>query len=313
MGLPPAEAERLAYRDSFRDLGYTMMAGVASGMLNAAAQTALEIPRQAGKKTETTYYSIQDILDTRRELRNIRSSPNRLDPEGQRRWAELEQHYGDMRTYFRNRTAAVTQNQQLKGLPQQSTPMPFSPELYRLAVEMSAPFGYSHEPIQAYLPTCRNGMTDGAYQKTVHGSGDFIDAPHGPDQSVDASITIEAKPGTRENPIDVHLKYKQEWTDEQRVQADAKLQALSEGYTEKSITQKQRKPLKETFLKINNLDRIPEGYDLDHIIDLQLGGLDDIMNTQLLDRSVNRSLGAQIMHAIAQYEVGTVLGKFTID
>ena len=32
-----------------------------------------------------------------------------------------------------------------------------------------------------------------------------------------------------------------------------------------------------------------------------------------LDKSVNRSLGVQIMNAIRDYEVGTVFGKFTIS
>ena len=37
------------------------------------------------------------------------------------------------------------------------------------------------------------------------------------------------------------------------------------------------------------------------------------MNMQLLDRSVNRSLGAQIYQQIKQYGTGTVFGEFTID
>lgn len=35
-------------------------------------------------------------------------------------------------------------------------------------------------------------------------------------------------------------------------------------------------------------------YDLDHKTDLQLGGVDHKVNMQWLDRSVNRSVGAQI-------------------
>lgn len=36
------------------------------------------------------------------------------------------------------------------------------------------------------------------------------------------------------------------------------------------------------------------------------------MNMNPLDRSVNRSLGAQINNAIKKYPDGTVFGKFTI-
>jgi hypothetical protein len=38
--------------------------------------------------------------------------------------------------------------------------------------------------------------------------------------------------------------------------------------------------------------------DVDHILDLQLGGTSVLENLQLLDRSVNRSLGSQIMHRL---------------
>ncbi|MGC3993919.1 MAG: HNH endonuclease [Propionicimonas sp.] len=49
------------------------------------------------------------------------------------------------------------------------------------------------------------------------------------------------------------------------------------------------------------------GVDVDHILDLQLGGKSVIENLQLLDRSVNRSFGAQINNAIkrAQLDFGT--------
>ena len=57
---------------------------------------------------------------------------------------------------------------------------------------------------------------------------------------------------------------------------------------------------------------VPIGYDVDHVIDLQLGGADVIVNMEPLDRSVNRSLGAQIQNAIKNYPDGTVFGRFTI-
>ena len=51
---------------------------------------------------------------------------------------------------------------------------------------------------------------------------------------------------------------------------------------------------------------------MDHVIDLQLGGADVIVNMEPLVRSVNRSLGAQIQNAIKNYPDGTVFGRFTI-
>lgn len=54
-------------------------------------------------------------------------------------------------------------------------------------------------------------------------------------------------------------------------------------------------------------------YDIDHWIDLQLGGADEASNMHWLDRSVNRSLGAQIQQYLSAFEEGTVFGTFTID
>ncbi|MBP3609651.1 MAG: hypothetical protein J6J42_04875 [Lachnospiraceae bacterium] len=54
-------------------------------------------------------------------------------------------------------------------------------------------------------------------------------------------------------------------------------------------------------------------YDVDHTIDLQLGGADDIVNRNPLNMSVNRSLGVQIKNAIKDYPDGTVFGQSTIQ
>ena len=53
--------------------------------------------------------------------------------------------------------------------------------------------------------------------------------------------------------------------------------------------------------------------DIDHIIDLQLGGKNELSNLSPLDRSVNRSLGAQIKNQIKDYEIGTEFGTFSIE
>jgi hypothetical protein len=57
---------------------------------------------------------------------------------------------------------------------------------------------------------------------------------------------------------------------------------------------------------------VPSGYDVDHVIDLQLGGADGILNMNPLDKSVNRSLGTQLSNEIKDYDIGTSFGKFTI-
>ena len=57
---------------------------------------------------------------------------------------------------------------------------------------------------------------------------------------------------------------------------------------------------------------IPPGSDVDHTIDLQLGGADSIENMSPLDRSVNRSLGAQLNHVIRSLPPGARLDSFSI-
>lgn len=112
--------------------------------------------------------------------------------------------------------------------------------------------------------------------------------------------------------VNIKLKYKEGWTPEQRAQADAKVKALSEAFTYKKSNTKRinvRKKYKDEF----GQDSIPANHDIDHIVDLQLGGTNDISNLAPLDRSVNRSLGVQIKNAIKDYKDGTIFGEFTIE
>ena len=51
---------------------------------------------------------------------------------------------------------------------------------------------------------------------------------------------------------------------------------------------------------------------MDHVHDLQLGGIDDTSNMSGLDRSVNRSLGKQINNRTKDLPNGTTIRKVTI-
>lgn len=57
---------------------------------------------------------------------------------------------------------------------------------------------------------------------------------------------------------------------------------------------------------------VPTGADVDHVIDLQLGGADAITNMSPLNASVNRSLGAQIACQLSGMPVGTVIRSVSI-
>ncbi len=109
---------------------------------------------------------------------------------------------------------------------------------------------------------------------------------------------------------DVELSYKKGWTSEQKAQADAKCQALSNADTVKTNVAGKRNGTKTSRYRKDN--SIPSSQDVDHIIDLQLGGADDILNMKGLDKSVNRSLGKQINILINALPERTVLRNFTM-
>lgn len=58
--------------------------------------------------------------------------------------------------------------------------------------------------------------------------------------------------------------------------------------------------------------KLKKGEDVDHVHDLQLGGIDNPSNMSGLDRSVNRSLGKQINHRVKSLSNGATIRKVTI-
>lgn len=57
---------------------------------------------------------------------------------------------------------------------------------------------------------------------------------------------------------------------------------------------------------------VPRSADVDHTIDLQLGGVDSIANMSPPDASVNRSLGSQTMWQLRGVPVGTCVIEVSI-
>ena len=109
--------------------------------------------------------------------------------------------------------------------------------------------------------------------------------------------------------VNIELKYNAKWTKDQRKQAKAKVRMLSKNKTVKTKVTKRGNQTK-TFRK--KAPEVPFRCDVDHIIDLQLGGADSFKNMWFLDSSVNRSLGVQISNAIKKYDIGTEFGRFKI-
>ena len=130
------------------------------------------------------------------------------------------------------------------------------------------------------------------------------------DEAVDSTINQDA---VHEVPlVNIELKYKQGWTDSQKAEADAKVKALTEAKTVKTPVTRRGTSASARYKSIYGESSVPVGYDVDHTIDLQLGGSDDISNLKPLEKSVNRSLGKQVGNAIKHYPYETEFGEFTI-
>ena len=112
--------------------------------------------------------------------------------------------------------------------------------------------------------------------------------------------------------FDAELSYKKNWTDEQKFEANKKCKALSEANTFKTPVERKVSPSTE-YKKVFGKDSVKPGQDVDHIQDLQLNGVDDVIkNGSPLDSSVNRSLGSQIAYLLKNIDYGTIIKNFTI-
>ena len=111
--------------------------------------------------------------------------------------------------------------------------------------------------------------------------------------------------------IDLTLKYKSDWTEAQRAEATAKAQILNDAST--VVTNSDRSGTAAATSRYRQAEQPPAGRDIDHMVDLQLGGSKQIDNLWSLDSSVNRSLGAQVQHQIKDLPTGTRINRVTIE
>ncbi|RVU34813.1 HNH endonuclease [Hwanghaeella grinnelliae] len=114
-----------------------------------------------------------------------------------------------------------------------------------------------------------------------------------------------------ENGVNLQLKYMKKWDQTQRMAADAKCKALCDLDTFVAKSDRSGSSGAKVYKDAGHI--VPEGHDVDHIKDLQLGGTTTLDNLATLDASVNRSLGAQIWHQIKDLPQGTIINKVTIE
>jgi filamentous hemagglutinin len=111
--------------------------------------------------------------------------------------------------------------------------------------------------------------------------------------------------------VDLQLYYKPGWTAAQRAAAAEKAAALTDAET--FVVQSPQRAGTSAAARYRQAgNSIPAGSDVDHLIDLQLGGADNIMNMNPLDASVNRSFGAQIQQRIQNLPPGTPVNRVNI-
>ncbi|MCL2080008.1 MAG: HINT domain-containing protein [Oscillospiraceae bacterium] len=71
---------------------------------------------------------------------------------------------------------------------------------------------------------------------------------------------------------DVELSYKDDWTPEQRIEADNKVRVLSEAETIKTTPNRGNTSASSTYKREYGNNSVLRTQDVDHVVDLQLGG-----------------------------------------
>jgi RHS repeat-associated protein len=110
--------------------------------------------------------------------------------------------------------------------------------------------------------------------------------------------------------VDLALTYKPSWSASQIIEANAKVQILDQADT--VVTAVNRSGTSAAGRYSSAGGELISGSDIDHMVDLQLGGSDTVSNMWPLNSSVNRSLGAQIQQQIKNLSAGTVVNRVTI-
>ena len=108
----------------------------------------------------------------------------------------------------------------------------------------------------------------------------------------------------------LRLSYGKNWTRAQRRAADEKVKMYYEraqqGKLVKTVSQRSGTTASSQYRKATGKS-VGAGQDVDHVIDLQLGGADDVANMKPLDKVVNASLGRQVALQIRELNYGDLI------
>lgn len=113
----------------------------------------------------------------------------------------------------------------------------------------------------------------------------------------------------------IAINYGAGWNREQLREANKKARALNEaagrGELIKTQVNRSSQSASVTYQKETG-KKVPRGSQVDHTIELQLGGKDDKTNMKPLDASVNASFGTQIRYQISNRDFGDTIPAFAI-
>jgi hypothetical protein len=136
----------------------------------------------------------------------------------------------------------------------------------------------------------------------------FSDSNFSVSTRLDSTILVHNAPCS---PRTITLKMNPDWSDAQKAAARKKVAALNDA-DELKVTNniKREGHNRERYSKSGG--NVNKTEDVDHTVDLQLGGKDVTGNMNALDSSVNRSLGSQIHHQIKGLSPGTKIDKVVL-
>ncbi|KAA1247219.1 polymorphic toxin-type HINT domain-containing protein [Aquimarina sp. RZ0] len=125
-----------------------------------------------------------------------------------------------------------------------------------------------------------------------------------------ACLKVSAKK-IKDGVYDLTLKFKDDWSKTQKKVAKEKAEALTKAPTKVVKSPARKSGTRKTFKKKGG--KVKKGQDVDHTVELQLGGVDDVSNMKALDSSVNRSFGRQIQNQIKDLPAGTIIRNVKIQ
>lgn len=152
-GFTPEQASRKALHDSMNDLGFTMLASAAAGTASAAGQSVLESHLSAIQDAQTRLrendYDMMELFNLRHQLMREPGYNARFMTEDMKPRNPMEARYAELLTKLRNSQKALDdrkfhEDAIRKAIKEPGYESPFVPELYRMAAEMAAPYGWNN-------------------------------------------------------------------------------------------------------------------------------------------------------------------------